>query len=102
MRELALAVQDVDGDEDYSELDAGQIQVDHFEAIREVDAEAVACFEAAASKQLGKTIAADVDVAESVGGALEFERKLAAPGVEGKIEELSEVQKLKVTRATAR
>ena len=99
MRELALAVEDVDGDEDYSELDAGQIQVDHFEAIREVDAQAVACFEATVSQQPSQAIAPGVDVAEGVACALKFERGLIAPGVEGKIEELSEIQKLKVARA---
>jgi hypothetical protein len=99
MRQFALAIQDVDRDEDDAELDAGQIQIDHFEAIREVNTQPVAGFEPAACEQLGQAIAAGVDVAEGVTCALEFERGVVAPGLEGKIEKLSEIQKLKVPRA---
>lgn len=97
VHELALAIQDVDRDEDHAKLDAGEIEVDHFEAIRKVDAKAITCFEAAKRKQLGQAIAAGVDVAEGICGALEFEGDVIAPGVEREIEELSEIQKLKVT-----
>ena len=42
VRDLAVAIEDVDGDEDDAELDAGEIEVDHLDAVGEVDAEAVA------------------------------------------------------------
>ena len=35
---LALAVEDVDGHKDHAELDAGEIDVDQFEAVGEIDA----------------------------------------------------------------
>src|SRR5580704_15013653 len=96
MRQLALAIEDVDGNEDHAQLEAGEIQVDHLEAIGEVNAQAIARFKLAPGQQLSQAIAAGVDIAESVGGSLEFERGLAAASMEGKIEEVKEIQKVKI------
>ena len=84
--QLALAIEDVDGNEDQAQLDAGEIQVDHLEAIGEVNAQAIARFKLAPGQQLSQAIAAGVDIAEGVGGSLEFKRGLAAAPLEGEIE----------------
>ena len=78
MGQLALAIENIDRDEDHAQLDAGEIQVDHFEAVGEVDAKAVAGLQPALGEQLSQAIAARVDVAEGVCSALEFERGVVA------------------------
>ena len=65
--QFALAIEDVDWNEDHAELDASQIQVNHLDAVGEVDAEAIAGLKPALGQQLGQPIAACVDVAEGVG-----------------------------------
>ena len=76
---LAIAVEDVDGDEDDAELDAGEVEIDHLDAVGEVDAEAVAGLEAAAGEQVREPIAARVDFAEG-----EFAvRRIRAPRCRG-------------------
>ena len=82
MRQLALAIQDVDGNENHAQLDAGEIQIDHLQAVREVDAKPVAGFETAMSQKMGQPVTAIVDFAEGVASALKFERDLAAPALE--------------------
>jgi hypothetical protein len=47
-------------------------------------------------QELGQAIAAGVDVAKRIRGALEFQRRVIAPGFEGEIEKLCEIQKLKI------
>ena len=91
VRPLAIAVEDIDGDEDDAQFDAGQVEIDHLHAIGEIDAEAVAGFEPAAGEQVGESIAARVDFAESEFGSREFERHGVAPADEGEVEEMSEV-----------
>src|SRR5580700_8167187 len=96
MGQFALAIEDVDRDEDDAELDASQIQVDNFEAISEIDAEAIARLEPALGEQLGQPIAARVDVAKGIGDALKFEGGMIAPADEGQIEELEKIQMVKI------
>ncbi len=86
MCDLAVAIEDVDGDEDDAELDAGEVEVDHLDRVGEVDAKAVAGVEAALGEQLGEAITAGVDVAEGIGGALIFERGGVAAAEEGEVE----------------
>src|ERR1035438_5269193 len=92
---LAIAVEDVDGDEDDAELDAGEVEIDHLHAIGEVDAEAVAGGESAVREEVGEAIAARVDFAEGVFGRSEFgpefERHGIAAADEGEVEEMGEV-----------
>ena len=64
--QLALAIEDVDGNEDHAQLDAGQIQIDHLDAVGQINTEAVAGLQAALCEQLSQAIAAGVDVAEGV------------------------------------
>jgi hypothetical protein len=40
--QFAFAVEDVDGNENHAQLDAGQVQVDHLEAVGEINAQPVA------------------------------------------------------------
>ena len=99
--QFALAVKDIDRNENDTKLDAGQIQVDHLDAVGHVDTKPVAGFQAAFRKQIGQTIAARVDVAESVRCAFEFKRRCVASADEGQIEKMKEIQKVKVPRASA-
>jgi hypothetical protein len=78
MREFAFAVKNIDGNEDHAELDAGEIQIDHFDTIRQVNTQAVAGFQTAMGEELRQTITTAVDVAEGKGNTLEFERGLIA------------------------
>jgi len=92
--QLALAVQDIDGNEDDAQLDAGQIQVDHLDAIGEIDAQAITGLEATLREQVGEPIAACVDVAEGIGDAFKLESGMAAPAGEGEIEKVKEIQRI--------
>ena len=47
MGNFAVTVKDVDWDKDHAGFDAGQIQVDHLHAIRQVNAESIAFSEPA-------------------------------------------------------
>ena len=47
VRDLALAIQNIDGDEDHAQLHAGEIEVDHLQAVGQIDAQPVAGFQAA-------------------------------------------------------
>src|SRR6266850_1333873 len=91
MSGLAITVEDVDGDEDHAELDAGQIDVDQLDAIAEVDAEAVAFGEAAGAERMCDAIAAALDVAKGEFGALPFERDVVAARDEREVEEMEQV-----------
>ena len=74
MRDLAVAIEDVDRDEDHAELDAGEIDVDQLDAVAEVDAEPVALGESAGAQRVRDAVAAAFDVAEGELGAFPFER----------------------------
>ena len=91
MRPLTIAVEDIDGDEDDAEFDAGQVEIDHLHAIGEIDADAVAGFEPAANQEVAESIAARVDFTEGEFCSSEFERHGVTPADEGGIEEMSEV-----------
>ena len=81
MGDFAITIQDIDGDEDYAGFDAGQIEVDHFDAISEVDAEAIAFGEAAGEQQIGQAVAAPVKIGEGEHGALEFQSRAISAGL---------------------
>src|SRR5579863_4114744 len=85
MGDLAIAIENVDRDENHSELYARDVNVDHLDAIGEIDAQAVALLETALEKELREPIAASVDLAESVGLTLKLEADGIAPADERKI-----------------
>ncbi len=64
MRNLALPIEDIDWHEHEAELDAGEQQVDEFDAVREVHPDAIARLEAAAGKGMRQPVAAGMEVAE--------------------------------------
>ena len=66
VRHLAIAIQNVDGDEDHAQLDAGEIEIDKLDAVRQVNAQAIAFGQAACGERARHAIAARVDFTESV------------------------------------
>src|ERR1700733_9327259 len=94
MGQLALAIKDVDGNEDHAQLDAGEIQVEHLQAVSKIDAKAVAGLQPAPGKQQGQAIAARVEIAEGISGAFKFESGLAFAADEGQIEKANEIQRI--------
>ena len=100
MRELALAVKNVDRHEDDAELHAGEEEVDEVERVGEVHAQPVAAHEAARRQRMRHAIAARVDFAEGVDGALPFECGLRSPVEEGNSEAVAKIHDvtLRVTR----
>src|ERR1051326_2544898 len=93
VRDLALAIEDVDRDEDDAELDAGEEEIDQLDTIREVDAEAIAFRVSARSHRVRDAIAARFDVAERVGRSLPLQRGLVAARDQGEVEEVEEVHR---------
>ena len=69
MRDLAVAIEDIDRHEDHAELHAGEIEIDHLDAVGQIDAQPVAWPEAAPAKRLRQAAAALVDFAEGEGAA---------------------------------
>ena len=88
MGQLALAVKDVDRDENHAQLEACEIQIDDLQAVGQVDAKPIAGFEPAPRPAIGQPIAARVDIAKRIAGALEFKRRMVAAADEGEIEEV--------------
>ena len=88
MRDLALAIENIDRDEDHAQLHAGEIEIDHLQAVGEIDAQAVAGLEAALAQQRRHPVAAVVDIAERVGASLVFEGDAVAAPLKGEVEQL--------------
>ena len=89
VRDLAVAIENIDRHEDHAQLHASQEQVDHLDAIGQVDAQAVAVLEAAMRQQLRQAVAARIDVAEGVGGALKLQRHDVAAADQRQVKEVS-------------
>ena len=98
MIQLALPIEDVYRNENHAEFNAGQVQIDDLDAIGQINAEPIACFEAPARQQLRQAVTAGVDIAEGVRSGLKFESQLIASADQREIKEVEEVQKVKVTR----
>ena len=96
MGQFALAVQDVDRNEDHAQLDAGEIHIDHLHAVGKINAKPVAQLQPALSEQQSQAITARVDLAESVGCAFEFESGLVPASGERKIKKVKKVQRPKI------
>src|SRR5207344_2711765 len=88
---LAIAVENVDRDEDHAQLDAGQVEIDHLHAVGQVAAEPVAGLQAVSQEQVRQAIAAHVEFAEGERGAREFQRLGVAAAEQGEIEEMGEI-----------
>src|SRR3989442_1502258 len=67
MRHLAIAIQDIDGNENHAQFDAGEIQIDYLDRVREINAQAIAFGEPARSKGASHAIAASVDLSVAPG-----------------------------------
>ena len=60
MRDLAVAIEDVDRNKDDAEFDAGEENIDHPDGVSEINAQTVAFRESARSQQLRQAIATRV------------------------------------------
>jgi len=89
--DLAVSVEDVDGNEYEAQLDAGEKYIDHLDRIGQIDGEAVARAQAAAGKELGEPIAARVYVAKGPGVVAEFKCDLVAAALEREVEEVAKI-----------
>jgi hypothetical protein len=99
--DLAVLIEDVDRHENQTQLDASQVDIDHLDGVGQVDADAIPRFETAREEQLGRVIAARVEIAKGVSCALEFERDGVAAAGEGGGEEFGKRQVAIVIRAPA-
>ena len=77
--DLAIAIEDVDRHENQTQLDRGQINIDHLDAVGQINAHAISRLEPARQEQVCQAIAARVEIAEGIRSALEFERDSIAP-----------------------
>src|SRR5207245_5768734 len=84
--DLPAAIEDVDRNEDHSELDAGEEDVDQLDAIGEIDAEAITFLKAAIAQCVCHAITAPLDLAEGELLAVPLQANLVAAAEEGKIE----------------
>ena len=96
MFQLALAIQDIHRHEDHAESNAGEIEVDEFDAVGEMDAEAVAANKSARGELVSHARSAYGDVAERERAELavpigELETYAVGATAEREVEELSEV-----------
>ncbi len=72
MRDLALAVKNIDRHENRAELERGEIQVDHLDAIGEIYAQAVSARKPPSRERARQTVAARVDFPERIFDARPF------------------------------
>ena len=72
-------------------LTQARIQIDEVERVGQVDGEPVAALESAGRQGVGHAIAARVDIAEGVGRALPFERRLGRAQAERGIEPVAKI-----------
>jgi hypothetical protein len=86
--DFAAAIEDVDGHEDHAEAEAGEVEVDELDVVGEIDAETIAALEAAGMKSGGHTAGAEIEIAEGVESAFEFESGFGRAAVEREIEEV--------------
>src|SRR6185437_10139408 len=78
MRNLPVAIKNIDRNNDHAALDARKVNVDHLRAVREVYAEPVAWPEAPGVQQLRQPVASGIDLAERRGRSFKLERNLIA------------------------
>ena len=88
MLDLAAAIENVDRHEDHAELHAGDEDVDHLDAIREIDAKAVAFLKSAIAQCIRHAVAARVDFSKREFAAVPLQTDLVAPANEREVEKI--------------
>jgi hypothetical protein len=95
VRELALAVQHVHGDDDGAELDGGEERFEEADAVGEEEGEPVSGFEAARAQLQRHAVAAGVELPEGEGAQravlVGIHGRVVAPRLERQREEVAEV-----------
>ena len=76
MSHFPFPVEDIDGNENDAELDAGQIHVDHLDRIDQVNAQAVSRSHASGHQSVRQAITARLDLSKREFPALELKRHL--------------------------
>jgi len=94
MGDFAVAVEDVDGNENNAGLDAGEEEINHLDAIAEIDAEAVAGLKAGAQEEVAQLIASFVKLLEGIGLVFEFKSDRAGMiALRRKVEKIGEIHR---------
>src|SRR5438477_7141868 len=86
--DLAAAIENVDRHEDHAELHAGDEDVDQLDAIREIDAKAVAFLKSAIAQCIRHAVAARLDLAECELASIPLQTDLVAPAKEREVEKI--------------
>ena len=86
---LALAIQDVDGDEDDAHLHGSDVQIDELQTICQIHAQAVATLQTSRGECVRHAIRASIELAESVLRTAPLQRYCIAAAYEGQVEELT-------------
>src|SRR5205085_6220038 len=91
VRDLAIAIQDIDGHKNDTQFDAGQVEIDHLDTVGEIYAEAVTGMQTAVREQIGEAIGARIEFAEGEAAVLPFERHRIAARNKRKVEEVVQI-----------
>ena len=96
--DLAIAIENIDRHENHAELHASQKQLDHVDAVRQMDAEPVARHESPLGQHARQPVTRVLEVAECAAlapafAAKELQRRLVTPCHERKIKELEKVHR---------
>ena len=86
MLDFAAAIKNVDRHEDHAELHAGEEDVDQLDAIREINAKAVAFLKSAIVQCIRHAVATRVDFSKREFAAVPLQADLVAPANEREIE----------------
>ena len=87
--DFAIAVKNVNGDEDDAEAGGGEVEVDELEAVGEEDAEAVSAGEAAVGEKMSHAPSTVIDLAEGI-EPVPFKRWFEAAANEGEVEQVGQ------------
>ena len=89
MRDFPVAIKDVDRHKDHAEFHARQIDVDHLDAIHEINAEPVAFAQPSFHQEARKTITARIEFSERVRLVAELECDGIAASFERQVEQIA-------------
>jgi len=90
MRNLAIAIEDIDRHENQTQLDRRQVKIDHLDAISQVNTQPISRLQPTRQQQLRQPIAAPLEIAESVSIALEFKRNIVAAANQRRVKQFEE------------
>jgi len=79
--DLAIAIENVDGNEHDAELHAGEIEIDQLDAIRQIRADAISFAQTARAQRPRHPVAARFDLAKCERPTFEFERRDVARSI---------------------